>query len=305
MRPADYLKLSIAVALATLALKAGAWWFSGAVSLLSDALESLVNLAGAVFGLAMVTLAARPADEDHPYGHHKAESFSAGFEGVLILAAALGIAWAALPRLLAPQPLEAEGLGWGLGLAVLGSLLNLALALAMRRAAARERSEALAADARHLMVDVWTTAGVILGLLAVQATCWLWLDAALALALAAHIGREGLGLLRGSVDTLMDARLDAAERAAIERVLAGFARPGERRFDHLRTRRAGPRAHLDVHLHLPASWSLGEAAALRHEVEQALMTTRPGLRASIQLLPLGVEAHGDDRPDPDPVGPHA
>lgn len=302
MSPSAYLKLSIAVALATLALKAGAWAFSGAVSLLSDALESLVNLAGALFGLAMVSVAARPPDEDHPYGHDKAESFSAGFEGVLILAAALGIAAAALPRLLDPRPLDPEGLGWGLGLGLAGSLLNLVLAQAMRRAARRERSATLDAGARHLMVDVWTTAGVLAGLLAVQATGWLWLDPALALALAVPIGREGLGLLRRSVDTLMDARLDAGEQAALERVLASFARPGQVRFDHLRSRRAGASAHLDVHLHLPAAWTLGQAAALRREVEQALIAARPGLRPSIQLLPLGVETRLDDPPGPDPAG---
>ncbi len=296
MRAADYLKLSIAVALATIALKMGAWWFSDAVSLLSDALESLVNLAGAVFGLAMVTLAARPADVRHPWGHDKAEDFSTGFEGVLILAAAFGIAWAALPRLIHPEPLSAEGLGWGLGLSVAGTLLNLGLARAMQRAARRERSEALAAEARHLMVDVWTTVGVLAGLGAVTLTGWLWLDAAMALALAGLIGREGLALLRRSADGLMDHALDPPDQAAVARVLADFAAREPLRFDHLHSRRAGRSGHVDLHLHLPPDWSLARAAALRDAVERALMEAVPGLRASIQLLPTDAEAHAHRLP---------
>ena len=154
-----YLKISVGVALATIALKTGAWWVSGSVSLLSDAMESLVNLAGAVFALAMVTVAARPADEDHPYGHHKAEYFSSGFEGVLIFAAAVAIIWTAVARILNPQPLQ--DLNLGLLLSVLSSILNGALAWAMSRKAKEARSVALDADARHLFTDVATSAGVL------------------------------------------------------------------------------------------------------------------------------------------------
>jgi cation diffusion facilitator family transporter len=294
MSPRHYLLLSTAVALATMALKTGAWWVSDAVSLLSDALESLVNLAGALFALLMVTLAARPPDDDHPYGHHKAEYFSGGFEGLLILGAAAGMALAAVQRLAAPQPLEAVGLG--LALSVASSLLNGGLGLAMARAGRRQRSVALEAGGRHLLTDVWTSVGVVLGLLAVQATGWLWLDPLMALALAALVGWEGLKLVRAAVDGLMDRALDADDRAAIDAVLAGFAH-ATIRFDHLHTRRAGSRRYVDLHMHMPAGWSLGRAAALRSSVEQALMAAVPGLRASIQLLPSDVEAHFDDPRD--------
>src|SRR5262245_41874469 len=165
MRVSSYLKLSVAVALATMALKFGAWWLTSSVGLLSDALESLVNLAGAAFALLMVSIAAAPPDSDHPYGHHKAEYFSSGFEGLLILAAALAIFWAAIERLLHPQPLQQLGLG--LGLSLLSSALNGALAWTMLRKAHEQRSVALEADARHLFTDVWTSAGVVAALVLV------------------------------------------------------------------------------------------------------------------------------------------
>jgi len=294
MQVSTYLKLSIAVALATIALKTGAWWVSDSVSLLSDALESLVNLAGAMFALAMVTVAARPADDDHPYGHHKAEYFSSGFEGVLIFAAALAIIWTAIERWLNPQPLQAVGLG--IALSVLSSVLNGALAWSMLKKARSARSMALEGDARHLFTDVWTSGGVVLGLLAAMATGWLWLDPLLAIAVALNILREGASLVRRSASGLMDQALDAATQAEIDKVLAGFAHPTIR-FDHLVTRRAGQRRFVDLHMHMPAAWSLGRAAAVRTSVEQALMSSVPGLRATIQLLPMDVEAHFDDERD--------
>jgi cation diffusion facilitator family transporter len=162
LTPRRLLTVSVVVAVLTIILKMGAWWITGSISLLSDALESLVNLAGATFGLLMVTVAERPADDDHPYGHHKAEYFSSGFEGVLIIVAALAILWAAVGRLLVPQPLEQ--LGWGLGLSLLSAVLNGALAWVMLQAARVHRSMALEGDARHLFTDVWTSAGVLAGL---------------------------------------------------------------------------------------------------------------------------------------------
>jgi cation diffusion facilitator family transporter len=295
MQVASYLKLSVAAALATIALKAGAWWFTGSVSLLSDALESLVNLAGAIFALMMVTLAAQPPDEDHPYGHHKAEYFSSGFEGVLILAAALGIIWVAVQRLLHPQPLESVGLG--LALSIVSSAMNGALAWAMLRKAREHRSMALEADARHLFTDVWTSAGVVAGIAAVHFTGWLWLDPVVAIGVAGNIVREGVSLLRGSADGLMDRALEPEVRAEIERALDGF-RHQSIRFDHVTTRRAGRRRFVDLHMHMPAAWTLGRAAAVRASVEQALMAAVPGLRATIQLLPTDVEAHFNDVEDP-------
>jgi cation diffusion facilitator family transporter len=295
MQVSAYLKLSVAVAVATIVLKTGAWWITGSVSLLSDALESLVNLAGAMFALLMVTIAAQPADEDHPYGHHKAEYFSSGFEGVLILVAALAIIWAAVHRFFAPQSLES--LGWGLALSVVSSAMNGALAWAMLRKAREHRSMALEGDARHLFTDVWTSAGVVLGLLAVMATGWLWLDPLVAIAVAGNIVREGVSLVWRSVDGLMDRALEPQVRSAIEQTLDTF-RHQALRFDHVTTRRAGTRRFVDMHLHMPGSWSLGRAAAVRTSVEQALMSAVPGLRATIQLLPMDVEAHFDDAKDP-------
>ena len=292
MQVSAYLKLSIAVAVATIALKTGAWWTTDSVGLLSDAMESVVNLAGAMFALAMVTIAARPPDEDHPFGHHKAEYFSSGFEGALIFVAALAIIWAAVHRLLAPQPIHSLGLG--LMLSVLSSVMNGVLAWAMLKKAREHRSMALEADARHLFTDVWTSAGVVLGLLAVMATGWLWLDPLIAIAVAANVAREGFSLVRRSADGLMDRAVEPDVLQQINDVLAAFAHPNTLRFDHISTRRAGQRRFVDLHMHMPAGWSLQRAAALRTSVEQALMSAVPGLRATIQLLPMDVEAHFHD-----------
>jgi cation diffusion facilitator family transporter len=289
-----YLKLSVAVAVATIVLKAAAWWISGSVSLLSDALESLVNLAGAMFALLMVTVAARPPDDGHPYGHHKAEYFSSGFEGVLIFAAAAAIIWEAGHRFFDPQPIQQ--VGWGIALSVVSSAMNGLLAWSMLRKARQARSVALEADARHLFTDVWTSAGVVAGLLGVMATGWLWLDPVLAIGVALNILREGWSLTRRSADGLMDQALDAEAMAEIEQVLESF-RHHTIRFDHIASRRAGQRRFVDLHMHMPAGWTLGRAAALRTSVEQALMSAVPGLRATIQLLPTDVEAHFDDPKD--------
>lgn len=294
MQVASYLKLSVAVAIATIALKTGAWWLTDSVGLLSDALESIVNLAGALFALAMVTMAAQPPDPEHPYGHHKAEYFSSGFEGVLILVASVAILWAALDRFLNPQPLQQ--LGIGLLLSVLSSALNWALAFAMLRKAREMRSMALEGDARHLYTDVWTSAGVVGGLVAVHFTGWLWLDPLLAAGVALNILRESVSLIRRSFDGLMDHALEPEVQASIEATLDTF-RHEAIRFDHVTTRRAGQRNFVDMHMHMPPSWSLGRAAALRTSVEQALMSAVPGLRASIQLLPMDVEAHFEDPED--------
>jgi cation diffusion facilitator family transporter len=294
MQVGTYLKLSVAVALATIALKGGAWAATGSVSLLSDALESLVNLAGAMFALWMVAVAARPPDDEHPFGHHKAEYFSSGFEGVLILGAAVAILYEAGHRLFDPQPVEQVGLG--IALAVLSSALNGGLAWSMLKKAREVHSMALEADARHLFTDVVTSAGVVAGLIGVMLTGWLWLDPVLAMLVALNIIREGWGLLRRSADGLLDQAVEPEMLARIDAVLAGYAgRP--LRFDHVLTRRAGARRFVDLHLHMPADWTLAHAAALRGEVERALMAAVPGLRATIQLLPMDVEAHVDDPKD--------
>ncbi len=297
--PKRLLWASVGVALITIALKTGAWWLTGSVGLLSDAMESLVNLASAMFGLMMVTVAERPADEDHPYGHHKAEYFSSGFEGILIIVAGLGILWTAGHRVFDPQALDQVGLG--LALSVGSSALNGLLAWVMFRAAREHRSLALEADARHLVTDVWTSVGVVVGIALVGATGWLWLDAVVAMGVALNILKEGAHLVWRSSQGLMDESVEPEVLAEIQTVLDGFSHQRAEmaiiRFDHLNTRKAGQRRFVDVHMHMPAGWTLGRAAALRASVEQALMSAVPGLRATIQLLPSDVEAHFDDPRD--------
>ena len=288
MRVRTLLLLSVATAVAAIVMKTTAWWVTGSVSLLSDAMESFVNLASALFALAMVTIAARPADDDHPFGHTKAEYFSSAFEGLMIAAAAVAIVWAALLRFMHLQPLE--GVGIGIALTVASSVLNGLLAWKMMAASREHRSVALEADARHLYADVWTSAGVVIGIALVQWTGWLWLDPTIAIAVAANIIREGARVVWGSIDGLMDKAVEPEVQACIDQTLARFAQSSVR-FDDMVTRRAGSRRFLDMHMHVPATWTLGRAAALRGEVEQALMSEVAGLRASIQLLPSNVEAH--------------
>ena len=307
LTPQRLLWASVWVAIITIALKTWAWWLTDSVGLLSDAMESVVNLASAIFGLMMVTVAARPADDDHPYGHHKAEYFSSGFEGILIIVAALGIVWAAAHRVFDPQPIEQVGLG--LTLSVASSMLNGLLAWVMFGAARVHRSTALDADARHLVTDVWTSAGVVLGIGLVHVTGWLWLDAVVAIAVAVNILKEGVHLVWGASQGLMDEAVEPEVLVQIQQVLQDFSHTRESknpesqgvtqivRFDHVTTRKAGQRRFVDMHMHMPAEWSLGRAAALRTSVEQALMSEVPGLRASIQLLPSDVEAHFDDARD--------
>ncbi|MGJ7490003.1 cation diffusion facilitator family transporter [Variovorax sp. ZT4R33] len=289
--PKALLRVSVAVAVITIVLKGAAGYVTNSMGLISDAMESFVNLASAMFALAMVTIAARPADEDHPYGHHKAEYFSSGFEGILIIGAALAIGWAAIVRLLSPQPIEQ--LGWGLALSIVSSVFNAVLAMALFRAAREHRSIALEADGRHLVTDVWTSVGVVVGVVAVHFTGWLWLDPLLAIGVAINIVREGMALVWRSSQGLMDQALDAPSRQALDAALARFAARadgGALRFDDIVTRSAGQRRFADLHMHVPGEWSLQRAAALRDALEQALMDAVPGLRVTIQLLPLNMEA---------------
>jgi len=290
--PRALLRLSIAVAVVTIVLKGLAGYVTNSMGLISDALESFVNLASASFALAMVTIAARPPDEGHPYGHHKAEYFSSGFEGVLIFGAAAVIIGFGVLRLLDPQPLEQ--LGWGLALSVLSTVFNGVLAMMLFKAAATHRSIALEADARHLMTDVWTSVGVVVAIAAVALTGWLWLDPVIAIAVGLNILREGFKLVWRSSQGLMDEALEpqalAALMAALERFKAQVAEGERVRFDDVVTRRAGQRLFADLHMHVPGDWTLQRAAALRDGVEQALMDAVPGLRVTIQLLPLGMEA---------------
>ena len=246
LTPKRLLWASIAVAVTTIALKTLAWYVTDSVGLLSDAMESFVNLASAIFALLMVTIAQRPADEAHPYGHHKAEYFSSGFEGVLIVGVAMGIIWAAASRLLAPQPLQE--LGWGLGLSVLSSALNGLLAWVMFSSAKVHRSIALEADARHLVTDVWTSVGVVIGLFGVALTGWLWLDAVAAIGVALNILWEGGHLMWRSSQGLMDEAVEPHVLREIQKTLDSFDQQVIR-FDHVITRHSGQRQPLAVSEH--------------------------------------------------------
>jgi cation diffusion facilitator family transporter len=294
LTPKRLLWASIAVAITTIILKTLAWYVTDSVGLLSDAMESFVNLASAIFALMMVTIAQRPADEEHPYGHHKAEYFSSGFEGVLIVGVAIGIIWAAASRLFEPQPLME--LGWGLALSTLSSALNGLLAWVMFSSAKVHRSIALEADAKHLVTDVWTSVGVIVGLIGVAITGWLWLDALAAIGVALNILWEGGRLMWRSSQGLMDEAVEPEVLRQIQKTLDSFDRANIR-FDHVITRRSGQRRFVDLHMHMAADCTLGHAAEVRTSVERALMTAIPGLRATLQLLPTEVEAHFGDVKD--------
>lgn len=293
-RPKTLLWMSAAAAVATIILKTLAWYVTGSVGLLSDAMESFVNLAGAMFALMMVTIAERPADEDHPHGHHKAEYFSSGFEGMLIFGAALGILWTSVDRLLHPQPLEQ--LGWGMAFSMVSTVLNGIGAWVLLKAAKVHNSIALEADGRHLRTDVWTSIGVIAGVALVQVTGWLWLDPLVAIAVALNILREGWHLIRNSSHGLMDSAVDAETAASIRQMLDQFVQQetdaqGRElvRFDHVATRMAGQRNFVSMHMHMPSSWSLGKSATLRNDVERALVAALPQLHATIEMLPFDVE----------------
>lgn len=248
-----YAWLSIAAALATILLKGWAWWITGSVGLLSDALESFVNLAGAIMALAMLTLAAMPADDNHAHGHGKAEYFSSAFEGFLIIIAAVAISYAAIDRLLNPQPIEAVGIG--LAVSVVASIINLATSRILMAVGKKHKSITLEADAHHLLTDVWTSAGVIVGVGLVWLTGWLWLDPVIALLVALNIVWTGWQLLHRSATGLMDVSIPEEDLRAIESVLDSYRRQGLD-FHALRTRQAGTRAFISLHVLVPGKWTI-------------------------------------------------
>lgn len=288
---AAYAWLSIAVAIATIALKTFAWRLTGSVGLLSDALESLVNLVAAIVALLMIQIAARPPDEDHAYGYSKAEYFASGLEGGLIFLAAAAIAVAAVQRLLAPMPLEAIGIG--LAVSVLASLLNLAVGRMLIRAGRRYQSIALEADGHHLMTDVWTSAGVVVGLLLVAATGWLWLDPVIAIAVAINILWTGYRLLARSARGLLDPALAPAQRAAIAQALARYEAQGIR-FHALRTRQAAGRSFISVHVLVPGAWTVQRGHELLDVIERDLRRTVPGAAVFTHLEPIEDPASFED-----------
>jgi cation diffusion facilitator family transporter len=301
--PADVTRfawLSIAASVATLLLKTLAWRLTGSVGLLSDAVESIVNLAAAVMALAMLTLAARPPDESHAYGHTKAEYLASATEGALILVAAAGIAWAAVGRLLRPAALEHVGLGLAVSLAA--SLVNLGVGWVLLRAGRGHSSIALEADAHHLFTDVWTSAGVLVGVAAVWATGWRRIDPVVALLVAANIVWTGLSLLRRSVSGLLDVALAPAEQAAVQRVLGRYAGEGIQ-FHAVLTRQAGARRFVSMHVLVPGNWTVARGHALLEQIERGVRASVAHCTVFTHLEPIEDEtAYCDQQLDRDDRG---
>ena len=287
-----YAWLSVAVALATITLKTLAWHYTGSVGLLSDALESLINLAAALLAVSMLRLAATPPDEEHPHGHFKAEYFSSGIEGALIVLAAAGIVWTALPRLASPQPIEAAVLG--LVLSAVATALNFATGWYLIRVGRREESIALEADGHHLLADVWTSAGVIVGVALAAGTGWNLLDPLVALGVALHIVWTGLLLVRRSLSGLMDTAIPESEREEIERIFAEYRPRYAVDFHALRTRQSGSRRFVSFHLLVPDDWTVARAHALSEEIESRVRSLVPNAILLVHIEPIGQRASYDD-----------
>ncbi len=283
--------LSILAALATLGIKSAAYLLTDSVSLLSDAAESLVNLFAALTALFCLWLSAQPVDSSHTYGHEKIEFFSSGLEGVLILVAAAGIAWYAVQRLLNVQPLAELDLGMALSLGA--SLINLAVALLLIRVGRRANSIILEADGQHLMTDVWTSFGVVAGLLLVRFTGMYILDPLMALAVAVNIVWTAWGLLARSFNGLMDHSLPTEEQQQVRGAIDALMRPGLH-YHALRTRQAGARKFVDFHLLVPGSWSVQEAHDLSEQVEAAVRAALPGAEVTVHIEPIEAEVSWKD-----------
>jgi len=283
--------LSLAAALATIALKTVAWRLTGSVGLFSDAVESVVNFVAAAGALVAIRWATRPPDKEHMYGHEKAEYFAAAAEGLMIIGAAASIAWVAVDRLVHPAGIEDVGVG--LTVSAAASLINLGVGVALIRFGRRYRSIALEADGKHLMTDVWTSVGVIVGVSAVALTGWRVLDPAVALAVAGNIVLTGISLIRRSGGGLMDRVLPDAERAVIDQALAPFAAEGVR-FHALRTRRSGRRSFVSVHVLAPGEWSVQKGHRLLERVERDVREAVPGASVFTHLEPVDDPTSLDD-----------
>lgn len=283
--------LSLGAAMVTLMLKLAAWWVTGSVGMLSDALETLANFAAAWVALLMLKISALPADDDHAYGHTKAEYFAVGTEGVLIVAAAAGILKSAWDHFWHPQPLEE--LGWGVGLTGLASVINGVVAAVLFRAGRQHDSVALRADAEHLMTDVWTSVAVVAGVALVGLTGWFWVDPLLGAALSLHVFWAGWKLLRQAWRGLMDARFPEEELAAVREVLDLWKAKGVQ-YHALRTRRAGARRFMSVHLLVPGAWTVAAAHTMAEEIEGRLRERVPRLTVVTHLEPLEDPASWDD-----------
>jgi cation diffusion facilitator family transporter len=274
---------SIALALSTMGIKVAAWQVTNSVGLLSDALESSVNLAAAVVMLVVLRVAALPPDENHQFGHEKAEQFSAAAEGLMIVLAATAIVASAVERLI--HPVDVERVGVGLGVSAIASMFNLAGAIVLLRAGRNHRSVAINADGRHLLTDVWTSVGVIVGVAAVGLTGWRPLDPLLALAVGVNIVVTGVRLLWGSVHALMDPPLEPEDQAAIEAVIAQYRSRGIA-FHAMRSRVAGNRRFFGIHVLVPGHWSVSQGHALVERVEADLRAVVDGLVVFTHLEPV-------------------
>ena len=283
--------LSIAAALVTIVLKTIAWRITGSVGLFSEAIESLVNLIGGIMALAMLTVAARPADKEHAYGHSKAEYFSSGVEGSLILIAAASIAFTAVHRFITPRPLEAVGMG--LLVSVVASAINLVVALLILRAGRRHNSITLEANAHHLLTDVWTSVGVVAGVILVVLTKWNWLDPLVALVVAANIIWTGVGIARRSIAGLMDISLSAEDMAAVQKVLTTYEQTGIQ-FHALLSRQAGARKFISTHVLVPGDWTVQRGHELLDKIEADVRHALPDAEVFTHLESLDDPASWDD-----------
>jgi cation diffusion facilitator family transporter len=275
--------LSIAAALATIVMKAAAWWITGSVALLSDALEGAINLAAALVMLVTLEIAARPPDDEHAFGYSKAEYLSSGIEGTLILLASIAIAWTAVERLISPRPLESVGVG--LAVSSIASLVNFVVARLLLEASRRHRSIALEADARHLMTDVWTSVGIIAGVAGVWATGWQRLDPLIALAVAANIVWSGIQLVRRSAEGLLDHSLPEEQLKTLNAVLDRYRSRGLD-FHAVRTRQAGARSFITLHVLVPAQWTVAQGHEFAHKVEDDIRAVLPGATVLTHVEPL-------------------
>lgn len=278
-----YAWLSVGAAILTIALKSMAYVYTDSISLLSDAAESLVNLVAAILALIALTVAARPADEDHLYGHSKAEYFSSGVEGILILIAAIGVGYASINRLMAPMPLQNTGLG--LIITAVASVINFLVARVLMRVGKMHRSITLEADAQHLLADVWTSLGVIIGVVAVNLTGWDWLDPAIALVVTVNIVRTGFPLISRSVQGLMDTAIPLSEQAAVRRILDGYA-PKRVHYHALRTRQAGSRRFISFHVLVPGHWTVQRGHQLLEQIEADIRSAFPETTVFTHLEPV-------------------
>lgn len=288
-----YAWLSVAAALATISLKTLAWWLTGSLGLLSDAMESFVNLAAALLALSMLRVAATPADKDYPHGRSKAEYFAAGVEGALIVLAAAGIVWAALPRIFDPRPLAMPLVG--IALTGVATAINLAVGVVLLRAGHTHHSITLEADGRHLLTDVWTSLGVIAGVALVAYTGLLQLDPLVALLVAAHILWIGFGLVRRSISGLLDPAIAHGEQSEIARLLAEYSRRYGVSFHAVRTRQAGARRFISFHLLVPDEWTVAQAHRLSEEIESRIRSLVPNASILAHIEPISDPSSYDDQ----------